>query len=50
MEQTRLSLAGYDPEEDDMKGIFMAKGPGNLSFMKHVKTKAMEIKQDLNFQ
>ena len=28
MEQTRMGLAGYDPDEDDMRGIFMAKGPG----------------------
>lgn len=27
MEQTRMGLAGYDPDQDDMKGIFMAKGP-----------------------
>ena len=24
----RMGLAGYDPAEEDMRGIFMAKGPG----------------------
>ena len=28
MEQTRMGLAGYDPAEEDMRGVFMAKGPG----------------------
>ena len=23
-----MGLAGYDPAEEDMRGIFMAKGPG----------------------
>uniref|UniRef100_A0A0K2TR93 Ectonucleotide pyrophosphatase/phosphodiesterase family member 6like [Oryzias latipes] n=1 Tax=Lepeophtheirus salmonis TaxID=72036 RepID=A0A0K2TR93_LEPSM len=26
-EQTRQGMAGYDPEEPDMRGVFMAKGP-----------------------
>ena len=32
IEQTKMGLAGYDPEEPDMRGIFMAKGPGKLYF------------------
>ena len=31
IEQTKMGLSGYDPKEPDMRGIFMAKGPGNLS-------------------
>jgi len=26
--QTRRGVAGYDPEEPDMRGVFMALGPG----------------------
>ena len=33
MEQTRMGLAGYDPDEDDMRGIFMAKGPGSVEYL-----------------
>ena len=32
-EQTRMGMSGYDPDHDDMKGIFMAKGPGNARFL-----------------
>ena len=28
MEQTRQGMSGYDPEEEDMRGVFMARGPG----------------------
>ena len=28
MEQVRMGLAGYSPEQHDMRGIFMAQGPG----------------------
>jgi hypothetical protein len=28
LDQTKLGLSGYDPEEEDMRGIFMARGPG----------------------
>ena len=28
MEQIRMGLAGYSPEQQDMRGIFMAQGPG----------------------
>ena len=27
----RMGLAGYDPAEEDMRGIFMAKGPGETN-------------------
>ncbi|XP_023340595.1 ectonucleotide pyrophosphatase/phosphodiesterase family member 6 isoform X2 [Eurytemora carolleeae] len=27
IEQTKMGVAGYDPEEPDMRGIFMARGP-----------------------
>ena len=27
-EQMKFGLAGYDPEEPDMRGVFMARGPG----------------------
>ena len=30
MDQMRKGLAGYDPDEEDMRGIFMAKGPGKI--------------------
>jgi len=30
IEQTKMGVAGYDPEEPDMRGIFMARGPGKL--------------------
>ena len=29
MEQTRMGLAGYSPYEEDMRGIFLAQGPGS---------------------
>ena len=29
-EQTRQGISGYDPEEEDMRGVFMAMGPGEL--------------------
>ena len=28
MEQIRMGLAGYSPEQRDMRGIFLAQGPG----------------------
>ncbi len=28
LEQTRLGISGYDPDEADMRGVFMARGPG----------------------
>ena len=28
LEQTQLGISGYDPEEPDMRGVFMARGPG----------------------
>ena len=28
----RMGLAGYDPAEEDMRGIFMAKGPGEKKY------------------
>ena len=28
IEQTKMGLSGYDPREPDMRGIFLAKGPG----------------------
>ena len=28
MDQTRMGLAGYSPYEGDMRGIFLAQGPG----------------------
>ena len=28
IEQTKMGAAGYDPEEPDMRGILLAKGPG----------------------
>ena len=28
VEQTKWGLSGYDPKEPDMRGIFLAKGPG----------------------
>ena len=28
IEQTQLGISGYDPEEQDMRGVFMARGPG----------------------
>ena len=28
VEQTKMGLSGYDPKEPDMRGIFLAKGPG----------------------
>ena len=28
VEQTKMGLSGYDPREEDMRGIFLAKGPG----------------------
>ena len=28
LEQTQLGISGYDPEEADMRGVFMARGPG----------------------
>lgn len=31
IEQTKMGVAGYDPEEPDMRGIFMARGPGKLN-------------------
>ena len=31
MDQMRKGLAGYDPDEEDMRGIFMAKGPGTIN-------------------
>ena len=30
LEQTQQGISGYDPEEPDMRGVFMARGPGNL--------------------
>jgi len=27
VEQTKMGLSGYDPKEEDMRGIFLAKGP-----------------------
>ena len=30
IEQTKMGLSGYDPKEPDMRGIFLAKGPGKL--------------------
>ena len=32
MDQTRMGLAGYSPYEGDMRGIFLAQGPGRLVF------------------
>ena len=31
MDQTRMGLAGYSPYEGDMRGIFLAQGPGRQS-------------------
>ena len=31
-EQTKMGLSGYDPKDPDMRGIFLAKGPGNILF------------------
>ena len=36
MDQMRKGLAGYDPDEEDMRGIFMAKGPGKICLQKHI--------------
>ena len=30
IEQTKMGLSGYDPKEHDMRGIFLAKGPGRI--------------------
>jgi hypothetical protein len=35
IEQTKMGAAGYDPEEPDMRGILLAKGPGNTSLIEH---------------
>ena len=34
MEQVRMGLAGYSPEQHDMRGIFMAQGPGQSGLIK----------------
>lgn len=31
VEQTKWGLSGYDPEHEDMRGIFLARGPGECS-------------------
>ena len=28
LDQTKMGLSGYDPSIDDMRGIFLAQGPG----------------------
>ena len=28
LDQTKMGLSGYDPSMDDMRGIFLAQGPG----------------------
>ena len=39
VEQIKMGLSGYDPREPDMRGIFLAKGPGksnlNLITFRH---------------
>ena len=32
VEQIKMGLSGYDPREPDMRGIFLAKGPGKSNF------------------
>ena len=33
LEQTQQGISGYDPEELDMRGVFMARGPGTETEM-----------------
>ena len=28
LDQTKMGLSGYDPDMKDMRGIFLAQGPG----------------------
>lgn len=30
LDQAKMGISGYDPNYDDMKGVFMAKGPGKI--------------------
>ena len=30
LDQTKMGLSGYNPNMEDMRGIFLAKGPGEM--------------------
>ena len=40
LDQTKMGLSGYDPSMDDMRGIFLAQGPGKTK----TKTKILSQK------
>jgi hypothetical protein len=31
LEMTQQGISGYDPDEEDMRGVFMARGPGMIT-------------------
>ena len=38
LDQTKMGLSGYDPSMDDMRGIFLAQGPGKTKTKDKDKT------------
>jgi hypothetical protein len=46
--QPPKGLSGYDPEDKDMRGVFMARGPGNKNCSGSVAENVLENGQNVN--